>query len=105
MATDSEAAAAKAVAPTIAVQAEKPEKFSGVDFKRWHQKMLFYLTTLGIPIFLKDDPHVVSETETDRTKRFAYDRWCNNDFICRNTILNGPIDSLYNVYSQIKTSK
>ena len=25
---------------------EKPEKFGGVDFKRWQQKMLFYLTTL-----------------------------------------------------------
>ncbi|KAL6575258.1 hypothetical protein OROMI_012543 [Orobanche minor] len=99
------AAAAKAAVSTIAVQAEKPEKFAGVDFKRWQQKMLFYLTTLGMAVYLKDDPPVVSETETDRTKHFAYDQWCNGDFMCRNTILNGLIDSLYNVYSQIKTSK
>ncbi|KAL6579034.1 hypothetical protein OROMI_009250 [Orobanche minor] len=99
------AAAAKAAASTIAVQAEKPEKFAGADFKRWQQKMLFYLTTLGMTVYPKDDPPVVNETETDRTKRFSYDQWCNGDFMCRNTILNELIDSLYNVYSQIKTSK
>ncbi|KAL6501099.1 hypothetical protein OROHE_025296 [Orobanche hederae] len=45
MANDADAAAtAKAVAPTIAVQAEKFEKFAGADFKRWQQKMMFYLT-------------------------------------------------------------
>ena len=27
---------------------EKPEKFNGDDFKRWQQKMLFYLTTLNL---------------------------------------------------------
>ena len=27
---------------------EKPEKFNGVDFMRWQQKMLFYLTTLNL---------------------------------------------------------
>ncbi|KAL6572114.1 hypothetical protein OROMI_013072 [Orobanche minor] len=99
------AAAGKAAASTIAVQAEKPEKFVGADFKRWQQKMLFYLPTLGMAVYLKDDPLVVNETETDRTKHFAYDQWCNGDFMGRNTILNGLIDSLYNVYSQIKTSK
>ncbi|KAL7253495.1 hypothetical protein ACSBR1_007932 [Camellia fascicularis] len=30
---------------------EKPEKFSGTDFKRWQQKMLFYLTTLNLARF------------------------------------------------------
>ena len=31
---------------------EKPEKFKGTDFKRWQQKMLFYLTTLNLAKFL-----------------------------------------------------
>ncbi|KAL6558179.1 hypothetical protein OROMI_018529 [Orobanche minor] len=72
-ATAAAAAVAKAAASTIAVQVEKPEKFAGADFKKWQQKMFFYLTTLGMAVYLKDDPPVVSETETDRTKRFAYD--------------------------------
>ena len=27
---------------------EKPDKFNGTDFKRWQQKMLFYLTTMNL---------------------------------------------------------
>ena len=27
---------------------EKLEKFNGLNFKRWQQKMLFYLTTLNL---------------------------------------------------------
>ena len=35
--------------------AEKPDKFSGVDFKRWQQKMFFYLTTLSLQKFIKEE--------------------------------------------------
>ena len=34
---------------------EKPEKFSGTDFKRWQHKILFYLPTLNLTRFLRDD--------------------------------------------------
>ena len=37
--------------PTTIPHGEKPEKFTGTDFKRWQQKMLFYLTTLGLANF------------------------------------------------------
>ncbi|GJR97834.1 hypothetical protein Tco_0270008 [Tanacetum coccineum] len=39
---------------TVANHAEKPEKFNGQNFKRWQQKMFFYLTTLGLVRFLKE---------------------------------------------------
>ena len=42
---------------------ERPEKFQGVDFKRWQQKMLFYLTTLNLARFLKEDALVPNENE------------------------------------------
>ena len=35
--------------------AEKPGKFSGVNFKRWQQKMFFYLTTLSLQKFIKEE--------------------------------------------------
>ena len=52
--------------PTHVSHEEKPEKFNGNDFKRWQQKMLFYLTTLNLAKFLREDAPVCSENETDR---------------------------------------
>ncbi|KAK4394118.1 hypothetical protein Sango_1882600 [Sesamum angolense] len=63
------------VAQPIAAQGKKPEILSGNDFKRWHQKMLFYLTTLNLARFLSEDAPVVSEGETDTQKGAAMDAW------------------------------
>ena len=35
---------------------EKSKKFSGLNFKIWQQKMLFYLTTLNLGRFLTEKP-------------------------------------------------
>ncbi|KAL0366308.1 UNVERIFIED_CONTAM: Retrovirus-related Pol polyprotein from transposon TNT 1-94 [Sesamum radiatum] len=83
----------------------KGRKFSGTEFKRWHQKMLFYLTTLNLARFLSEEAPVVSEGETDTQKRAAMDAWVHGDFLCRNYILNGLSDTLYNVYSSAKTAR
>ncbi|KAH0655528.1 hypothetical protein KY285_030410 [Solanum tuberosum] len=64
--------------------AEKPTKFSGVDFKIWQQKMFFYLTTLSLQRFINENVPVMSD-ETPPEERF--------------------LDDLYNVYSNVKTSK
>ncbi|XP_070019624.1 LRR receptor-like serine/threonine-protein kinase FLS2 [Nicotiana sylvestris] len=45
--------------------AEKPGKFSGIDFKRWQMKMLFYLTTLSLQRFIKEDPPVMADNTPD----------------------------------------
>ncbi|XP_073137594.1 uncharacterized protein [Henckelia pumila] len=84
---------------------EKPPKFFGADFKRWQQKMLFYLTTLNLSRFLKEDPPVVVEGDSDTQRRTAVDAWNHSDFLCRNYILNGLDDTLYSVYSSVKTAK
>ena len=81
-------------APLSNPKPEKPEKFDGTEFKRWQQKMLFYLTTLHLARFLQEDP-----------PEPATDAWTQCDFFCRNYILNGLDDSLYNVYSPITTTK
>ena len=52
--------------PTHVSYGEKPEKFNRNDFKRWQQKMLFYLTTLNLAKFLREDAPICSENEADR---------------------------------------
>ena len=85
--------------------AEKPEKFSGQNFKRWQQKMFFYLTTLNLARFLKEDAPVPKEGETDFQVISAIDAWKHSEFLCRNYVLNGLSDSLYSVYAGIKQQK
>ena len=84
---------------------EKPEKFSGTDLKRWQQKMLFYLTTLNLARILRENAPILKEDETDRQVVAAVDAWKHADFLCRNYVLNGLDNTLYNVYSPIKTVK
>ena len=91
--------------PTHMSHGEKLEKFNGNDFKRWQQKMLFYLTTLNLAKFLREDVPVCSENEADRQVVAAVDAWKYYDFLCKNYILNGLDNTLYNVYSPIKMAR
>ena len=102
------AAIAPTLSPVVVVlvnHGEKPEKLSGTDFKRWQQKMLFYLTTLNLARFLHEDAPILTEDETDRQMVATVDAWKHANFLCRNYILNGLDNTLYNVYSPIKTAK
>ena len=67
--------------------------------------MLFYLTTLNLARFLWDKAPVVSQDETDKEKVLAKDAWMHADFLCRNYVLSGLADSLYNVYSVFQSAK
>uniref|UniRef100_A0A1S3X6C5 Uncharacterized protein n=1 Tax=Nicotiana tabacum TaxID=4097 RepID=A0A1S3X6C5_TOBAC len=58
--------------------AEKPEKFSVNDFK---------------------------ETTLDNERFIVTKAWKHSDFLCKNYILSGLEDDLYNVYSNAETSK
>ena len=82
---------------------EKPEKFNGIEFKRWQQKMLFYLTTLNLARFLQEDAPALKENEIDKQVVVAMEAWKHADFLCRNYILNGLDNTLYNVYCAFNT--
>ncbi|XP_057500870.1 uncharacterized protein LOC130784893 [Actinidia eriantha] len=94
----------RTVAPTPGVpmipmaHVNKPRKFGGVDFKRWQQKMMFYLTTLNLAGCLTKEAPIVTENETDIQKK-------NADYLCKNYILNALEDSLYSVYNEAKVAK
>ena len=91
------------VTPTT-THGEKLEKFTGLDFKRWWQKR-FYLTTLNLSKVLHEDVPTLKEGETDKQIVVAIEAWKHLDFLCKNYILNGLDNTMYNVYSQVKTTK
>ena len=61
--------------------AEKPAKFSGVDFKRWQQKMFFYLTTLSLQKFINENVPVMSD-ETPADERFLVTEVWTHSVFC-----------------------
>ena len=60
--------------------------------------MLFYLTTLNLVHVLNEECPKTPEQPTKETFN-AIKAWKHSDFLCRNYMLNGLVDSLYNVYS------
>ena len=95
------------VAPTrpLVSQAEKPEKFTGVNFKGWQQRVFFWLTTLGLQKFASEDTPVPADDMPDRKKFMIVEAWKQSDFLCKGYSLSGLEDDLYNVYSAITISK
>ncbi|KAM3284600.1 hypothetical protein P3S67_023399 [Capsicum chacoense] len=62
------AATSRTTAPPAMTLAEKLEKISGIDFKWWQQKMLFYLTTLCLQRFIFEDAPELSEETSDKER-------------------------------------
>ena len=67
--------------------------------------MLFYLTTLNLARFFHEKAPTLKEGESDRQVVAAVDAWKHLDFLCRNYILKGLDNMLYNVYSPLKSVK
>ncbi|KAF3659430.1 hypothetical protein FXO38_12645 [Capsicum annuum] len=95
----------RANAPQPMAPMEKPRKFTVIDFKRWQQKMFFYLTTLCLQRFTSEDAPEVPEGTSKKEHFMIVEAWKHSNFLCRNYILTALQDDLYNVYSGTKTSK
>ena len=91
--------------PITVSHGEKPEKLNGTEFKRWQQKMMFYLTTLNLACFLQEDAPALKENKTNRQVVAAMEAWKHVDFLCRNYFLNGLEKTLYNVYCAFNTAR
>ncbi|XXG77461.1 hypothetical protein AAC387_Pa08g1606 [Persea americana] len=66
--------------------------------------MLVYLTTLNSTKFLHEEAHALKEGEIDKQIVAAVEAWKHDDFLCRNYILNGLDNTLYDVYSSLNTA-
>ncbi|XP_070665248.1 uncharacterized protein [Malus domestica] len=90
---------------TVPKYSEKPEKFKGLDFKRWQQKMLFFLTTMNLTHVVKEEALKSNENPMTKETVMAVEAWIHSEFCCRNYILNSLDDNLYDIYSLCKTAK
>lgn len=67
--------------------------------------MFFYLTTLSLQKFIKEDVPVLPESTPENEHFMVTEAWKHSDFLCKNYIFSGLEDDLYNVYSIVETSK
>ncbi|KAL6140531.1 hypothetical protein ACLB2K_058830 [Fragaria x ananassa] len=68
--------------------------------------MMLYLTTLTLARFLtENDLNLKEDEQNDEAKIAIVNSWNSSNYLCRNYIMNGLADSLYNVYIGIGTTK
>ncbi|GKE71641.1 hypothetical protein Tco_1529713, partial [Tanacetum coccineum] len=68
--------------------------------------MFFYLITLNLARFLNETaPQVEPPKEGKLANAQAVEAWKHSDFLCHDYVLNGLVDSLYNVYCKTTTAK
>ncbi|CAJ2644652.1 unnamed protein product [Trifolium pratense] len=118
---------------------EKPFKFEGLHFKRWQQKMYFFLTLKKVVNVLNEDIPVLPDasafgtnelTVTNGGEKPVNDKdkdqidsaaaqvkaqklqlqkeihlWKEHDYLCKNYIINGLADDLYDYYRSYNTAK
>ncbi|XP_010521434.1 PREDICTED: uncharacterized protein LOC104800335 [Tarenaya hassleriana] len=82
---------------------QRPGQFKGQNFKRWQQKMLFFLTQLKLSRYLTEEEPIPEEGNAQSLA--SYQQWKHNSFMCWNFVLNGLDDSLYGVFSKYVTAK
>ncbi|VFQ71460.1 unnamed protein product [Cuscuta campestris] len=68
------------------------------------QRMLFWLTTLNLARYLREDPLVVGKN-VDEAIVQAKEAWITDNYTCLNLILNFLSDALYAVYSRAASAK
>ncbi|GJZ55085.1 hypothetical protein Tco_0610278 [Tanacetum coccineum] len=71
--------------------------------------MVFYLTTLNLARFLnetapQEEPPKEGQPSNAQAMQ-AVETWKHSDFLCHNYVLNGLVDSVYNVYCKTTTAK
>ncbi|GJV76544.1 hypothetical protein Tco_1508128 [Tanacetum coccineum] len=75
----------------LKLHVEKPKKFKGPDFRRWQQKMLFYLTSLHVSYVLTDseptNPYLVdgenvpTKAQESLEKKYRTQVACSKKFV------------------------
>ncbi|GKC85573.1 zinc finger, CCHC-type containing protein [Tanacetum coccineum] len=82
----------------------KLDKFEGVDFRRWHKKIHFLLSTINVVYVLATSiPEDGDNATLDQIRKKS--KWENDDYVCRGIILNGMSDPLFDIYLFVESAK
>ena len=81
----------------------RPERFFGQNFRRWQQRMKFWLTTLGLFSVIETDPP--SHDEEEPAYSAALQRFKQRDYLCHGRILFALSDALFDVYCSMASAK
>ena len=81
----------------------RPFRFEGQFFKRWETKMMFYLSLLKVA-FVLDEPNPKDSDLLEPARSYQAQKWEVADFNCKNYILNGLSDELYDFYAELPTT-
>nr|GEY80877.1 zinc finger, CCHC-type [Tanacetum cinerariifolium] len=72
----------------MAANFAKLDKFEGVDFRRWQNKMQFLLSSMSVVYMLTT--HIPEDGENATMEQIRRgNKWGNDDYVCRGLILNG----------------
>ncbi|ESQ46987.1 hypothetical protein EUTSA_v10028152mg, partial [Eutrema salsugineum] len=82
-----------------------PDKFDGSNFKMWRKKMFFYLATLKLEKYTREEKSILSSDNDDAYALASKLAWEHRDFLCKGYIQSRLADALFNVYSNVETSK
>ncbi|GJY84244.1 hypothetical protein Tco_0497620 [Tanacetum coccineum] len=74
-------------------------KLDKFDFRRWQKKMHLLLSTMSTTPMPEDGENATVEQIRKRSK------WENGDYVCRDIILNGMFDSLFDIYQNVESGK
>ncbi|GJY06871.1 zinc finger, CCHC-type containing protein [Tanacetum coccineum] len=82
----------------------KLDKFKGVDFRRWHKKMHFLLSSMSVTYVLTTPiPEDGENTTMEHIRK--RNKWENDDYVCRGLILNDMSDPLFDIYQNVESFK
>ncbi|CAD5318399.1 unnamed protein product [Arabidopsis thaliana] len=89
-----------------ASQGMMPDLFDDKSgFKTWQDKMRYYLVSINMKRYLKEDPPIVLQCTTDVYTVGGMDTWAQGDYCCKGLILNRLVNDLFDLYSKAKSSK
>ena len=85
----------------------KLDRFDGINFTRWKDKLFFLLTELGVAYLLSGNlPTIPEPSDKDTDEVIAARKKHNEDEVrCRGFILNAISDRLYDLFRTIKSHK